>query len=259
MYGISRSRTTSYHPEGNGQVERMNRTLLQMLRTLPESLKTKWKDSLNQVIHAYNCTKQDSTGYSPFYLLFGRNPRLPIDLLLEEDAEPPSDQRLVDWKSSMKEAHRVAAENSARKKGESRRRTNKVKYAALEVGDRVLVRNVKEKGGPGKLRSYWEQEIYKVVSIKDEAGVVYEVVSERKPRSKSRIIHRNMLLPCDHLPIESPTRALPKQKQNKKRKQQHSGGESTNSGDEWINTRPTSKLKEISKRMYAEMFGELEE
>jgi transposase InsO family protein len=239
MYGISRSRTTSYHPEGNGQVERMNRTLLQMLRTLPECLKTKWKDSLNQVIHAYNCTKQESTGYSPFYLLFGRNPRLPIDLLLEEDPEPLGNQRLVDWKISMKEAHRIAAENSARRKEKSRKRTNKIKYASLEVGDRVLVRNVREKGGPGKLRSYWEQEIYKVVSVKDEARVVYEVVPECKPQSKTRILHRNMLLPCDHLPMESPTRAVPRQRKTRRKQQHQENGESTDSEDEWATALPS--------------------
>ena len=65
LCGIRRLRTTSYHPEGNGQIERLNRTLLQMLRTLPESL--------NHIINACNCTRQDSTGYSPHFLLFGRN------------------------------------------------------------------------------------------------------------------------------------------------------------------------------------------
>ena len=52
-----------------------------MLRTLPESQKHRRKDSLKKVVHAYNSSGNDATGFSPFYLLFGRSPRLPVDLM----------------------------------------------------------------------------------------------------------------------------------------------------------------------------------
>ena len=57
LSGVSKSRTSPHHPQGNGQAERMNRTLLSMLRTLPDLKKRKWDESLNKMIHAYNCTK----------------------------------------------------------------------------------------------------------------------------------------------------------------------------------------------------------
>ena len=63
-----------------------------MLRTLPEKLKYKWEDSLNKLMYADNCTKHSVTGYSPYFLLFGRNPKLPIDIILSEHREPSNEQ-----------------------------------------------------------------------------------------------------------------------------------------------------------------------
>ena len=76
--GIKRLRTTPYHPQTNGQTERMNQTILAMLKTLPEYHKTQWKNHVNKLVHACNCTKHCSTGYSPYYLMFGNVPPLPI-------------------------------------------------------------------------------------------------------------------------------------------------------------------------------------
>ena len=88
LTGITNSRTTPYHPECNGIVERMNQTILNMMRTLEEAEKSRWKYSLNKLIHAYNCTRNETTGYSPYYWMFGREPQLPIDLILDNPESP---------------------------------------------------------------------------------------------------------------------------------------------------------------------------
>ena len=123
-----------------------------MLRTLPESRKSKWHDSLNHVIHAYNCTRQDSTGYSPYFLLFGRNAGLSIYFLLTDDSHIQTKRHgkeIEKWKESTKEAHKLAAKHSQEMKARNTKRRNKVIYIPLDVGDRVLIKNLNEKGGPG--------------------------------------------------------------------------------------------------------------
>jgi len=77
----------------------------------------------------------------------------------------------------------------------------KVRNIVLMPSDRVLVRNMSERDGPGKLRAYWEDEVHIVVEQKDKNIPVYEVRPESGAK-KSRVLHRNLLLPCTYLPMD---------------------------------------------------------
>ena len=115
LTGISRSRTTPYHPMGNGQCERFNQTLFGMLRTMTESQTSNWKNHVNKMTFAYNSTRNDATGFSPFELLFGRKPRLPIDIIFEKQetiVAKTYPEYLKQWRTAMEEAHRIAAEKA---------------------------------------------------------------------------------------------------------------------------------------------------
>ena len=190
----------------------MNRTLLSMLRTLPEEKKSNWKDSLNKLIHAYNCTRHETTGFSPFYLMFGRSPRLPVDLLfdLDNDLQQGDFQDYVKtWQADMRRAYDLASRNTQKSSARSKVYYDKKASAAVLLpGDRVLVGNLSERGGPGKLRSHWEEQIY-VVEERISDSPVYRVKPELG-RGKQRVLHRNLLLPCDALPLPKPTRASSK-------------------------------------------------
>lgn len=83
MAGVNKSHTTPYHPMGNGITERFNRTLGNMIRALPPQSKAKWPQSLQMLTFCYNCTVHETTGFAPFYLMFGRVPRLPIDVMFQ--------------------------------------------------------------------------------------------------------------------------------------------------------------------------------
>ena len=70
-FGVAKSRTTSYHPQGDGMAERLNRSLLQMLRAFVEK-QGDWERYLPLVLYAYRTSVHSSTGVTPFSLMFGR-------------------------------------------------------------------------------------------------------------------------------------------------------------------------------------------
>ncbi|KAL5497311.1 hypothetical protein EMCRGX_G013768 [Ephydatia muelleri] len=80
--GIKRTQTTPYHPQGNGQVERFNRTLEAMLSKVVADNQKDWDEHLQTVLFAYRTAVHDSTGFTPFSVMFGRSPTLPVDVML---------------------------------------------------------------------------------------------------------------------------------------------------------------------------------
>ena len=77
---IEKTHTTPYHPQSDGLVERFNRTLNSMLATCVDEHPSEWEDHIHKVCMAYNTSQQSTTGFSPFYLMFGREARIPVDL-----------------------------------------------------------------------------------------------------------------------------------------------------------------------------------
>ena len=223
LLGISKSRTTPYHPMGNGQCERFNSTLLSMLGTLDNSQKSDWKSYVPSLVHAYNCTRSDATGFSPYYIMFGRHPRLPVDLLLGRPVQGGNSQEYGEYVRSLKRrlehAYQVASEKVAEVQ-----RTHKERYdlrtrgATVEVGDSVLIRNVGLKG-THKIADKWQDPVYRVLRQPNPEIPVF-VVRRDDGEGPEKTLHRNMLLPLSSVPPADLVQPVvpDRRKQNKKGK-----------------------------------------
>ena len=81
ILSVQRLWTMPYHPQANGLVERLHQMIMCMIRKLGDDKKADWPSHLAEIVHAYNAAQSAVTGYSPHYLMFGRQPGLPVDFI----------------------------------------------------------------------------------------------------------------------------------------------------------------------------------
>ena len=200
LLGMKKSRTTPYHPQGDGITERFNRTLLSMLKTLDASGKASWKDHVAPLVHAYNCTRHESTHFSPYFLMFGRTPRLPVDIFLGCPVELPSS--VSSLKERLENAYKVASDVVKQAAGRQKQNYDrKVRGGQLHVGDRVLVKNVGLKG-KNKLANKWKPDVF-VIELQENPDIpVFKC--KRENGTDTKTVHRNLLLPLA-LPYQDAT------------------------------------------------------
>ena len=112
LYGVQKLITSPFHTQTTGQVERMNQTIIRMISKLEQDKKVCWSEHLLEMLAAYNGTRSTVTGYSPYFLLFGRKTRMPVDYLFPTLHNSPHQTKMevsvVAMQKRLKEAFAVA-------------------------------------------------------------------------------------------------------------------------------------------------------
>jgi hypothetical protein len=143
QFEIRHTVVAAYHPQANGLVERLNGTLKDSIHTYLGEHETTWDQYISGVLFSYRTTPQASTGFSPFYLVYGREARQPIDLeypasILER--EETISERVVTIINKLEVAREMAATNIAKAQARQKRNYDKrITPHQFEIGDKVLM------------------------------------------------------------------------------------------------------------------------
>ena len=200
LYGVQKLRTLPYHAQTNGQVERMNQTIIRMIGKLEQDKKARWSEHLPEMLAAYKGTCSAVTGYSPYFLLFGRKSRMPVDCLFPTLRDSPHQAKMevsvAAMQKRLKEAFAVARHLTSQEAARQRRYYDrKAGAVALQPGDVVMV-CTNGFVGKRKVKDRWEDGGF-IVESQLEDWPVYKVrclTSDAKQKPKYRILHRNRLL-----------------------------------------------------------------
>ena len=137
--GTKLAMSTAYHPQTDGQTERANRTLEEMLRAYTNYQQDDWDEQLVAAEIAYNNSVQASTGFSPFFLNSGQHPNLPISQAIREadaSTNPSANEMLTQMTDALRQAKDsiAAAQNRQQQYANEHRREH-----VFVVGDKVLL------------------------------------------------------------------------------------------------------------------------
>ncbi|CAF0881273.1 unnamed protein product [Brachionus calyciflorus] len=200
ILNIKRLRTSAYHPQCDGETERFNRTLEQMLACYVADNQKEWDKYLPKLAFAYNTAVHATMGIRPFEIVYGRQPKLPIDLLF-----PTTNldfNLTADAYASKVQTHLLKCYDLVEKHSQSK--VNKFKFyadrhvrpASYVTGERVsLLNESKKKGISKKLSRKWSGP-YTIIEKLNENN--YKLRPE-KP-GKKKLVHVNRLKKCNSPP-----------------------------------------------------------
>ena len=172
FFNIKRIRTSIFHPQGNGKCERFNRVQNDMLAKMVSPSQRDWDTKLPAILSAYRSAKNETTKYSPFYILYGRDPILPMDTLLSPKYRYQGEDYVPTMLENLHSAYHQVRHNLARSHEKNKMYYDrKAKPVNLKVGDMVYFRDPSEATQSSKLSSNWKP-FYRVVKVLSDVTYV---------------------------------------------------------------------------------------
>ncbi|MDD9817374.1 MAG: RNase H-like domain-containing protein [Gammaproteobacteria bacterium] len=193
LLDVKKTRTTAYHPQSDGMVERFNQTLEAQLSKFADHNQRDWDQHIPFLLMAYRSAVHDTTGNTPAKMMLGRDLKLPVDLSIgrpEEETFQSAHDYLITMQERLERIHDFAREHQNLMTDRMKQRYDlPLKCPRLKTGDAVWLHNPqRRKGLTPKLQRPWQGPYTVLKRIND---LVYRI--QLGPSTKPKIVHRNRL------------------------------------------------------------------
>ncbi|XP_038053942.1 uncharacterized protein LOC119726358 [Patiria miniata] len=174
LYGVKKTRTTPYHPEGNAQAKRFNRTMFGLIRSIDEPERRKWPAMLPHLVFVYNTTPHCTTGIAPYTLMFGREPAIPLDQMLGRSNSSWGQDFVNEQSKLLGRAWDLVRDRVVKRSNQNKMAyDSKANVKPISIGAQVLKRRCAF-SGRHKLQDKYEHDPY-VVTWVNEHRDVYKI------------------------------------------------------------------------------------
>lgn len=180
---------TPYHPQTNGLLERTNQTLLNMISMYVASDHKNWDEALPFITYAYNTAKHETTGYSPFYLVYARNPRTPLDTILPFSLH--DEESVAKTLCLAEESRQLARLRTLASQSQSKQRYD-VRHRSVSFckGDLVwLWTPFRKRGLCSKFLSRYTGPFVILDRVSDVTYVISRLTTHGRRSSKTQLVH----------------------------------------------------------------------
>lgn len=201
LLNITIKRTTAFHPACNGAVERFNRSLGDMIRTAGLKEPLLWEESLPILTLSYNTSVNRTLGETPAYLMFAKDPKLPLDLIVERKIDHPyamgQDNNFspsAELQARLQNARTIAQNNIMKNLEKTREEANINRITReFQVGDKVLLKVPQKKGERKKFHLKYKG-IFRIENVINKVNVIIKSITGR---GKSQTVHINRIIRFD--------------------------------------------------------------